>query len=91
MRFNHQFYKSASFYFALCFLCWPLAIVVLQPSNIFVNFFQLLFALFGLIMLIFTLFFDDGDTGDWIIAGRAASWNSTVTFTAGATSTLAFL
>ena len=70
MRFHHQFYKSASFYFALCFLCWPLAIVVLQPSNIFVNFFQLLFALFGLIMLIFTLFFDDGDTGDWIIAGR---------------------
>lgn len=23
-------------------------------------------------MLIFTLFFDDGDTGDWIVAGRGS-------------------
>lgn len=70
MHFNKQFYKYAGFYFALCFLGWPLAIAILQPSNIFVNFFQLPFALFGLIALIFILFFDDGDTGDWIIAGR---------------------
>lgn len=70
MHFNKQFYKYASFYFALCFLGWPLAIAILQPSNIFVNSFQLVFALFGLIALIFILFFDDGDTGDWIIAGR---------------------
>ncbi|EEW54559.1 hypothetical protein [Limosilactobacillus antri] len=70
MHFNKQFYKYASFYFALCFLGWPIVITIFQPENLFVNFFQLLFAFLGLVGLIYIVFFDSDDTGDWIIAGQ---------------------